>query len=35
MKKKTREKLSIGLKIGAILLAAIVLLGYIMQAFMW
>lgn len=35
MKKKTRDKLSIGIKIGAIVLAAVVLLGYILQAFMW
>lgn len=35
MKKKTREKLSVGIKIGALVLAAVVLLGYIFQAFMF
>ena len=35
MKKKTREKLGIGLKIGAGVLALVMVIGVILQGFMY
>ena len=35
MKKKTREKLGIGIKIGAGVLALVVVIGVILQGFMY
>lgn len=35
MKNKTREKLSLGIKIGALVLAVIMVLGVIAQGFMY